>query len=109
MPWKSHIENEISHSLYEISRALNVGRTELRALNYRISNGIQQDLIPLVFLPNVGRVRARRLMMNGFNLERIADSTPKELERIQGFGERISDSIIREAKKLVEKGVTHGL
>ncbi len=113
--WPADLRNRVeiadwlSHSLYEISRALNVGRTELRALNYRISNGIQQDLIPLVFLPNVGRVRARRLMMNGFNLERIADSTPKELERIQGFGERISDSIIREAKKLVEKGVTHGL
>lgn len=113
--WPADLRNRVeiadwlSHSLYEISRALNLGRTELRALNYRISNGIQQDLIPLVFLPNVGRVRARRLKMNGFDLERIANSTPRDLERIQGFGERISESIVREAKKLVDKGVTHGL
>jgi helicase len=86
-----------------------VGRTELRILNYRISNGVQQDLIPLVFLPNVGRVRARRLKMNGFDLERLANSTPRDLGRIQGFGERISESIIKGAKKLVEKQVTHGL
>ncbi|MGC8618137.1 MAG: helix-hairpin-helix domain-containing protein [Thermoplasmata archaeon] len=113
--WPADLRNRVeiadwlSRSLYEISRALNLGRTELRVLNYRISNGIQQDLIPLVFLPNVGRVRARRLMVNGFNLEKIANSTTKDLERIQGFGERISESIIKEAKKLVEKQVTHGL
>ncbi len=113
--WPADLRNRVeiadwlSHSLYEISRALNLGRTELRALNYRISNGIQQDLIPLVFLPNVGRVRARRLKMNGFDLEKIANSTPRDLERIQGFGERMSESIIREARKLVEKQVTHGL
>ncbi len=103
------IADWLSHSLYEISRSINLGRTDLRILNYRISNGIKQDLIPLVFLPNVGRVRARRLMLGGFTLERIANSDPRELERIQGFGERLAESIVREAKKLVERQVTHGL
>jgi helicase len=113
--WPADLRNRVeiadwlSHSLYEISRVLNVGRTELRILNYRISNGINQDLIPLIFLPNVGRVRARRLKTNGFDLERIASSVPRDLERIQGFGERMSENIIKEAKKLVEKQVTHGL
>ncbi len=113
--WPADIRNRVetakwlSHSLYEISRALNVGRTELRILNYRISNGVRQDLIPLVFLPNVGRVRARSLTLNGFYLERLANSTPRDLGRIQGFGERISESIINGAKTPVEKHVTHGL
>lgn len=113
--WPADLRNRVetakwlSHSLYEISRALNTGRTELRVLNYRISSGVQKDLIPLVFLPNVGRVRARRLKMNGFDLERLSNSVPRDLERMQGFGERISESIIREAKKLVERRVTHGL
>ncbi|MEM0135676.1 MAG: DEAD/DEAH box helicase, partial [Thermoplasmatales archaeon] len=55
--WPADLRNRVeiadwlSHSLYEISRALNLGRTELRILNYRVSNGIQQDLIPLTFLP----------------------------------------------------------
>lgn len=113
--WPADLRNRVevaewlSHSLYEISRILNEGRTDLRILNYRIADGIQQDLIPLVFLPNVGRVRARRLKMNGFDLERLSVSTPRDLERIQGFGERMSESIIKQAKKLVEKQATHGL
>lgn len=113
--WPADLRNRVeiadwlSHSLYEISRVLNVARTDLRILNYRIANGINQDLIPLIFLPNVGRVRARRLKTNGFDLERIASSVPRDLEKIQGFGERMSESIIKEAKKLVEKQVTHGL
>lgn len=113
--WPADLRNRVeiadwlSHSLYEISRVLNVGRADLKILNYRISNGIMKDLIPLVFLPNVGRVRARRLKLNGFDLERIATSVPRDLERIQGFGEKMSESIIRGAKKLVEKQATYGL
>ena len=113
--WPADLRNRVeiadwlSHSLYEISRALNMARTEFRVLNYRVSNGVQQDIIPLVFLPNVGRVRARRLMTNGFDLERLSNSMPRDLERIPGIGEKIAESIIREAKKLVEKQVTHGL
>ena len=113
--WPADLRNRVeiadwlSHSLYEISRALNMARTEFRVLNYRVSNGVQQDIIPLVFLPNVGRVRARRLMTNGFDLEKLSNSMPRDLERIPGIGEKIAESIIREAKKLVEKQVTHGL
>ncbi len=113
--WPADLRNRVeiadwlSHSLYEISRVLNEGRTDLRILNYRIANGVQQDVIPLVFIPNVGRVRARRLKLNGFDLEKIAVSEPRDIEKIQGFGEKIAEGIIKEAKKLVERSVTHGL
>ncbi|MGC8645092.1 MAG: DEAD/DEAH box helicase [Thermoplasmata archaeon] len=99
----------LSHSLYEISRVLNKSRTDLRVLNYRIANGVLQDIVPLTFLPGVGRVRARRLRMNGFDLERLARSSPEEIERIQGFGSKLAESVVRSAKSLVEKGVTKGL
>ncbi|MEM3642310.1 MAG: helix-hairpin-helix domain-containing protein, partial [Thermoplasmatales archaeon] len=99
----------LSHSLYELSRVLNRPRTELRVLNYRIANGVLPDIVSLTFLPGVGRVRARRLKLNGFDLERIANANPAEIERIQGFGSKLAESIIKSAKSLVEKGVTVGL
>ncbi|MEM0140705.1 MAG: DEAD/DEAH box helicase [Thermoplasmatales archaeon] len=99
----------LSHSLYELSRVLNKPRTELRILNYRIANGVLQDIIPLTFLPGVGRVRARRLKLNGFDLQRISNSSPGDIERIQGFGSKLAESVIKSAKSLVEKGVTVGL
>ncbi|MEM0126804.1 MAG: DEAD/DEAH box helicase [Thermoplasmatales archaeon] len=99
----------LSHSLYELSRVLNRPRTDLRVLNYRIANGVLPDIVSLTFLPGVGRVRARRLKLNGFDLERIANANPAEIERIQGFGSKLAESIIKSAKSLVEKGVTVGL
>lgn len=96
----------LSHSLYEISRVLNKPRSELRILNYRIANGVMQDIVPLTFLPGVGRIRARRLKMSGFDIERIANSSPQEIERVQGFGPRLAESVVKAAKNLAERGVT---
>jgi len=93
----------LSHSLYEISRVIGLDREDLKNLNYRLANGVLEDLIPLTFLPNVGRVRARRLRLNGYDLERIADSNPADLEKIQGFGGRLSENIIKDARRLIEK------
>ncbi len=99
----------LSHSLYEISKVFGKARTDLRVLNYRISNGVREDIIPLTFIPNVGRVRARRLMINGYDLSKLANANPVDIERIVGFGEKISENIIKDAKKILEKGVTFGL
>ncbi|MCL5680897.1 MAG: DEAD/DEAH box helicase [Candidatus Thermoplasmatota archaeon] len=113
--WPADIRNRVeigdwlSHSLYEIARVLGKGRTDLRILNYRIANGVMEDLVKLTFLPNIGRVRARRLRMNGYDLERIAQADPADIQRIAGFGEKISENVIKEAKKITERGITFGL
>ncbi len=113
--WPADIRNRVeiadwlSHSLYEISKVFGKGRKELRVLNYRISNGVKEDLIPLTFIPNVGRVRARKLMINGYDLEKLSRANPLDIQRIAGFGEKISEKVIKDAKKLIEKGVTFGL
>lgn len=109
--WPADLRNRVetsdwlSHSLYEISRVTGNERNDLRTLNYRLKSGIQEDLIALTFLPNVGRMRARRLKMNGYDIKKLATSSAKDLERLQGFGERISEGIIKAAKRLVERRV----
>jgi len=60
----------------------------------------------VTFLPGVGRIRARRLKMSGFDIERIANSSPQEIERVQGFGPRLAESVVKAAKNLAERGVT---
>lgn len=113
--WPADIRNRVeiadwlSHSLYEIAKVFGKARTDLKILNYRISNGVREDIIPLTFIPNIGRVRARRLMMNGYDIEKLSNANPGDIERIAGFGEKISENVIKSAKKLVEKGVTFGL
>ena len=95
----------LSHSLYEISRVVqHVQRADLKTLHMRIKDGIQEDLIPLVSIPNVGRVRARRLAMNGFDsIESIASSTPEDIRRmarIQGFGDKVAEGIVANAMRM---------
>jgi len=113
--WPADIRNRVeiadwlSHSLYEISKVFGKARTDLRILNYRISNGVREDIIPLTFVPNVGRVRARRLMINGYDLSKLANANPADIQKIAGFGEKISENIIRDARKILDKGVTFGL
>ena len=98
----------LSHSLYEISRVLaHRGRPDLQMLNRRIKYGIGEDLVELISIPNVGRVRARRLMINGFDtVESIANAAPgdvRKMERLQGFGEKVTEGIVRDAWKVIGK------
>lgn len=96
----------LSHSLYEISRVVqHVPRGDLKVLHMRIKDGIQEDLVPLVSIPNVGRVRARRLDINGFiSIESIASASPEDIRRmsrIQGFGDKVAEGIVASAMKMV--------
>ncbi|EQB65158.1 MAG: Type III restriction enzyme, res subunit family [Thermoplasmatales archaeon I-plasma] len=96
----------LSHSLYEISRVLtHRGDIRLDTLHKRISDGIREDLVELVTVPNVGRVRARRLELNGFSsVEDIAHASAdgiKRIAKIQGFGDKVAEGIVRDAMKVL--------
>lgn len=74
---------------------------DMDILNFRIKGGIREDIIPLTLIPGVGRVRARRLYMNGFQtLEAIANSTPEAIGQIYGFSSKLSKDVISSAKRL---------
>ena len=67
----------------------------LRVLEARIEHGVKQELLPLVAIPKIGRVRARRLYQAGYKtLHDLALASPEELLRIPGIGPSIVKSIM---------------
>lgn len=69
----------------------------------RVKYGIRNELLELVQLPNIGRVRARRLYTMGYrSINDIANADVKKISSIQGFGEKLATIIIEEAKKTLK-------
>ncbi len=54
-----------SEELIRINNPLNSALKELHKLRIRIQNGVKEDLLPLLKLKGIGRVRARKLVNNG--------------------------------------------
>ncbi len=74
-------------------------------LNIRIKEGIKEELIPLIVLPRIGRVRARRLFNNGFHdLHSIARADVDQILRIPGFSRKLTETTKDNAIKLVQRG-----
>ncbi|MGB9631582.1 MAG: DEAD/DEAH box helicase, partial [Candidatus Methanodesulfokora sp.] len=78
------------YSFSEISRLC--GKEDLarflREESMRVQYGIRKDLIELVKLEGVGRVRARALYRSGFvSIREIARAKPEDLMRVPGIGE----------------------
>jgi helicase len=64
-------------------------------LSERIKHGVREELLPLVWIPGVGRVRARALYSAGFRKpEDIAQASVERLVRIPAIGEGIAVKIV---------------
>jgi Superfamily II helicase len=90
------------YSLNELGKILHKSKNIHKTLYYRIKFGVKEELIPLVQLPFIGRVRARRLYMEGYDLNKIASANPSDLTKIPGIGEGIAKKIVEHAKKITE-------
>lgn len=67
----------------------------LKLLEKRIRYGVKTELLPLVVIPGIGRVRARRLYEHGYRLPQdLALADPRELARIPGIGPGTIASIL---------------
>jgi len=67
----------------------------LSRLAKRLRYGVKQELLPLVSLPGVGRVRARRLYEAGYKtIHDLALARPEELLRVPGIGVSTVRSIL---------------
>lgn len=88
----------IASSLAEVAPAAGLPEEvseKLRLLSKRIEEGVKPELLQLVEIPGVGRVRARRLYNAGFKtLESLATASPQELLRIPGIGPATVASIL---------------
>jgi len=63
-------------------------------LHNRIVNGIKGELIDLVLIPGVGRVRARILFDKGYKTREILKKTkPSDIVKLSGFGKELVKSI----------------
>ncbi|MCE4628103.1 MAG: helix-hairpin-helix domain-containing protein, partial [Desulfurococcales archaeon] len=81
-----------------------------RLISQRLKYGVKPELLPLVSIPEVGRVRARRLYDAGFRtLHDLARASPEELLRIQGLGPSTVRSILETLGRSEEAGRLEGL
>ncbi|MEB2793822.1 MAG: DEAD/DEAH box helicase [Caldisphaeraceae archaeon] len=102
----------IARSLAEILQTMDIGEGAegLRVLERRIRHGVKVELLQLVSIPEIGRVRARRLYNSGYkSLSDLSKAEPKDLLRIKGIGPYIAIKIMEyfgreeEAKELKKK------
>jgi helicase len=64
-------------------------------LSERLKHGVREELLPLVWIPGVGRVRARALYSAGFRKpEDIAQASVERLVRIPAIGEGVAVKIV---------------
>ena len=85
----------ILYSMSELSELLSPNTTKMISeLEIRISNGVRKELLPLLEIEAVGRVRARSLFNAGFTSQSsIRDAKPSELSEIPGIGTKLAEKL----------------
>jgi len=89
----------LMHSLAELSKHLELGITfKAEQLAERIHYGAGQDLLALLNLKGIGRVRARKLYLSGItSIERLLIADQIEVARL--LGPKIAEKVISQLKK----------
>src|SRR5690606_27265758 len=84
----------LMHSLAELSKHLDLGITyRAEQLSVRLHYGAGQDLLSLLDLKGVGRVRARKLHQSGItNREKLKSTDPVEIARL--LGPKIAEKVL---------------
>ena len=80
------------YSFTEIAKLFNCSYREIEKVRKRVRYGVKEELLPLVRIKNIGRVRSRRLFNAGIkNMKEIEKTDFLELKQI--LGERIARSL----------------
>jgi helicase len=89
----------LMHSLYELSKNLELGITfQTGQLAERIHYGASQDLLALLNLKGIGRVRARKLHSSGItSLDKLMAADQAKLVSI--LGPKVAEKVITQIKK----------
>ncbi|MDE1873993.1 MAG: DEAD/DEAH box helicase [Candidatus Micrarchaeota archaeon] len=80
----------------ELAKLIHVGVSHLLELRVRTKYGVRKELLDLIRLEQVGRVRARLMYNNG--IRRVADlRLPGSAEKVQGlFGKEVAKKILEQ-------------
>lgn len=78
----------ILYAMSEISELVSPKNTKMiTELQIRVNNGVRKELLPLLALDSIGRVRARALFNAGFTSQKsILEAKPTDFKNIPGIG-----------------------
>ncbi|MCL4342175.1 MAG: DEAD/DEAH box helicase [Candidatus Thermoplasmatota archaeon] len=95
----------MAHSLGRLSSMIRPQQSSyFQMMALRIGEGIKGEIFELTTVPNIGRVRARRLYNSGIKtLEELAAASVDQLKRIAGFSDRLSQDTIDHALTLMRR------
>jgi helicase len=91
----------LAYSLYEIAKLLHREDllSELNSLRTRIRYGVKEELLPLVGLGGIGRVRARALYNAGFtDIFKIAKASQTKLASVPKIGLTMAENLKQQAR-----------
>lgn len=93
------------YSMAEIGRIFKTKKIgEVKKLQLRVSHGIKEELLWLVSLRGIGRVRARKLYNSGFKtLKDIKVADIRALSNVELVGKKLAESVKRQAEGKGEK------
>lgn len=88
----------LAHAARELARLLHFETaTALNDLPLRLRHGARKEVLPLIKLDGVGRVRARRLFAAGYtSLGALRKARPQALADVDGIGPVLAQSIKRQ-------------
>jgi helicase len=86
------------HAFQELARAMRPDWVRpLQDLGLRLQHGVKEELLPLVRLKGVGRIRARALRLAGFHKPSDLKGVPvSTLTRVPGIGDRLAFDLKRQ-------------
>jgi helicase len=94
--------NWLAYSLYEVAKLLRREdlMPELYNLRTRIRYGVKEELLPLVVLEGIGRVKARTLYNAGFtDVPKIAKASQAKLASVPKIGPNVAEKLKHQLKK----------
>lgn len=101
--WLAHAARELAR-LFHFETA-----TALNHLPLRLREGVKQDILPLLELSGIGRVRARTLYRHGFkSIGLLRKARAEELARLPGFGPILVQSLKKQVGDAQPKEVGLG-
>lgn len=95
---KVDVAEWLAHAMRELARLLQFEPSkELNDLPLRLEAGAKKEILPLIELEGIGRIRARVLWRNGYkSLSALRKARIEELARLPLFGERIAQNVKRQ-------------
>lgn len=74
---------------------------DLSRLRVRVEYGVGEELLQLVSLRGIGRVRARNLFNSGFKgIKNIKEATVEELSKVPALGKALAEDIKRQVTSM---------